>query len=447
MAGPIQRFILLTGFAVTACGSESHQQSAQGSETDDAEATESRAPVDEGDDDAGWVSARAGGETSEFGGNRVYCLEDLTRAVELARPDVAAWVQAVAGVHRVPFAWNPRFLMEPYTDFSDSTHITLVIEPLSAREVIFETGCVDERTLQLELSVELEVEDESLGGSITLWVGGVPNVAPAEGGVLSSVWSPPHSLETFHGSIADLGSQTAGRRELSVRLVLDGTSARGQLEPFFAPGGLEAGPGGEPEPTGGSSPLGGVFPDDGCASTERLLTLTESLDGFPAPTARQLIDDVAAFWNDRTLLAQWENGDATEATFTVGEPMGACMTRTYHYPGSGAFRQQGAIGIQTLTQFQTADAAVALEELLAFRFEPGSTGVVAESIRPSTWIPAESFESATGIVGVKLSQGSFGSLDFRTEFDIADGTFSGRLFIDEWLESDSRGADFPTLDW
>jgi hypothetical protein len=415
----IQRYRLLGGLLLVACGDSRREPAGDGSTV---------------------ATDVAGGEASEFGGSSPYCLPMSETPRDLTDDDIAPWVAWVEVPHEVSFAWQRQFLT--ITGFEEKTRASLDVTVVEAYDVVFEPGCPQggQRALQLELDVAVATADGALQGTFRHRVGTRPSSAPTLGEPLYTYYNPytrePTSLDDFSGSIdygVDLGRYY--RRELGVGLIFDGSSISGRLTPFLAPtDGVN--------PGAGYHPIIGVFPEDECAfMSGRSFDLEGDLTGLPEATPRALYERVVAAWQS-PIPAQWEDGGSTELTLSAGPPRRACQSADY-------FSELSLVHVEVPVRLATADARLALEQTVIFSFSnwPGTEAATAGGDYPRTWIPVDRFEQVTGIKGVDFATAEYARVEFYNVFDFAANSLTGSLIVGTWENVDTQQARYPGLTW
>jgi len=386
------------------------------------------------DDTSG--DAIAGGETSEFGGEGIYCEPASTTPLDLDAEDLAPWVAMVEGHHELSFTWQRQFLSDDITGFEEETRVALDVTALEAHAVELDEYCGQgRRSLHLELEIALATADGALQGTFRHRVGTAPGAAPELGEPLSTFPIPPYtqpSLDDFSGSLAyGVDLQQQARRQFSAQLAFDGSSVLGKISTFLSPGTGE-------DSLAGWTPIEGAFPDDGCAfSGGRPLDLDAPVTGFAAATPRALLERALALWGQGPIAAQRAGASDTSVQLSAAAEAQACQ-------GIGQL-SFGAITINVPIRLETADGSVALEHTARFTFLPGDTPVDGRSW-PRRWIPVDQFEEVTGIQGVSFGSGEYGSVDFLSTFDPTANTTTGALYVDKWQNMDPQSADFA-LTW
>jgi hypothetical protein len=381
-----------------------------------------------------------GGEASEFGGTSPYCLPISERPLALDDEDVAPWVARVEVPHEVSFAWQRPFLTDTITGFEEETRASLEVSVVEAYDIVFEPGCPGgQRALQFVLDITLETADGAFSGTFRHRVGTAPSTAPTLGAPLYTYFNPythePTPLDDFSGSL-DYGVDLSRyyRRELGVQLTFDGNSMSGRLTPFLSPADGH-------EPGGGYNPIIGVFPDDECAfKGGHSFDLDGALTGFPEATPRALYERVVSAWQ-RPVPAQWEDGGSTELTLSAGPPSRVCR--------QSWLSEDVLVDIDVPVRLDTADARIALEQTVSFRFRkgPGSEAATAGEDYPHIWIPVDQFERVTGIQGVDFATAEYARVEFYNVVDLAANSLTGSLIVRTWENLDEQQAAYPGLTW
>jgi hypothetical protein len=416
----IQRYGLLGALLLVACGDSRREPAGDGSSPLSADI--------------------AGGEASEFGGLSLYCLPTSETPRDLDDDDVAPWVARVEVPHEVSFAWQRQFLTDAITGFEEKTRVSLDVTVVEAYDIVFEPGCSGgQRALQFVLDVALQTADGALQGTFRHRVGTAPSAAPSLGAPLYTYFNPythePTSLDDFSGSI-DFGVDLTRyyRRELGVQLTIDGSSISGRLTPFLVPADGR-------NPGAGFSPIIGVFPEDDCAfKSGRSFELDADLTGFPEATPRALYERVVSAWQ-RPVPAQWEDGGNTELTLVAGQPSRVCQ--------QSWLSEMTLVDVEVPVRLATADARLALEQTVSFRFRkgPGSEAAIAGDDYPHIWIPVDRFEQVTGIEGVDFATAEYGRVEFYNVLDLAANSLTGSLIVRTWENVDEQRAGYPALTW
>lgn len=385
------------------------------------------------------ATAQMGGETSEFGGSRIDCVQAAVQPLDLSDANVAPWVAAIEGHYQLPLVWRRHFQSEAFAAFESTTTVALDVSVLGANDVEYEGGCFHEQTLHLQLSIALSTEDDSLAGTFSHSVRTVPGSSPANGDVMSSPWQPPYPLKDFSGTLVSLDPEANADPSLSVALVFDGDHVRGRLSPDFRRW-LTSETG--DSPTSGWTPVAGIFPNDGCAVGALPVALDAPLAAFNDQTAEQLFTQVAGTWDGASVPGEWDNGESTEVSFRVSEPMQTCQARTVLPQIS--HQTEGSLQVSATVNVDTADGALALKQLVELYFEPGQP--VAFALTPwRTWIPGPQFGAVTGISGAELGEHAFFRAQLNSEFDLLQATFSGSLGLSTWENFGSASAALPRL--
>jgi hypothetical protein len=420
ISATIRRYGLLGGLLLIACGDSRREPAGDGS---------SRLSADV-----------AGGEASEFGGLSLYCLPISETPLELDDDVVAPWVARVEAPHEVSFAWRRQFLTDAITGFEEKTRVSLDVTVVEAYDIVFEPGCSGgQHALQFVLDIALETADGALRGTFRHRVGTAPSAAPTLGAPLYTYFNPythePTSLDDFSGSI-DFGVDLTRyyRRELGVGLIFDGSSISGRLTPFLAPTNGR-------NPGAGYHPIIGVFPEDDCAFTSgRSFDLEGELTGFPEATPRALYERVVAAWQD-PIPARWEDGGSTELTLIAGPPSRVCQ--------QSWLSEIASVDIDIPVRLDTADARLALEQTVSFRFRkgPGGEAAIAGEDYPPIWIPVDRFEQVTGIEVPDFATAEYARVEFYNVLDLAANSLTGSLIVRTWENVDEQRAGYPALTW
>lgn len=387
--------------------------------------------------------AQMGGETSEFGGGRIDCLQFAAQPLQLSDANVAPWAAAVEGHYELPLVWRRHFLSEAFAAFDSITTVALDVTVLGASSVEYERGCIDERTLHLDLSIALRTEDNSLAGTFSHSVRTEPGSNPANGGVMSSPWQPPYPLKDFSGTLVSLDPEANADPSLSVALVFDGVQVRGRLSPYFRRW-LTSATG--DSPTSGWTPVAGGFPSDGCAVGALPVALDAPLSAFTGQTAEQLFRHVFSILDGASAPGEWDNGETTEVSFRLSAPLQACQVRAVLPQIS--HQQKDSLQVHTTVDVDATDGTLALKQLVELHFEPGQS--VAFALTPwETWIPGPQVGAVTGISGAELGEHAFFRSQVNSEFDLLQATFSGSLGLSTWENFDSASDGLPkySLTW
>ncbi len=256
-------------------------------------------------------TAVSGGESSEFGGDAAYALDQLELTeVALNDPALAPWVEMTEGRFELDLAWQQTILSPEVSVSTVSTPLAVDLVVTGAREH------VSPDVLLLDIDVELEATDGSLTVRFPhtlrkrdqLLVSVEPFLSP--GGVVAPPPAAQPGASTLELGVE--GSQVLAG-SLTVELAITDEGPRGRIVPTVQLRGVEP----------FWEPLEGRFPADGCGPLEVLVDIS------PDTTLRARFDQYAEGINGAgPSAAAWREGEATQVRVQLAEPTHACLGLT-----------------------------------------------------------------------------------------------------------------------
>jgi hypothetical protein len=416
-------------------------------------ACESKAPT------IGPTPGYAGGEASEFGGDRPlgYCpIEASVTSLALDREDVASQLALAVGQHSVDLRWRKEFPDPAIRGFEESTRLLVTVTPLAVEDVVCRTGGaggyeaegVDGSTLRrFQLGIELSTTDGAVRAEFSapfypVRDGTRQGQPMLLGGASLPLADVAGTLEI--GVDPDLADST---QTLSVSLGFDGEAPRGGLVTIVTLPGPVLG-----DDTPLWSPVAGEFPppsDDPSCDVGTLVPLDEPLASL-GETPRATYEAVRGRFPNASIRGIWvdeldgpgEVGDLpwADVTLHLGEPIRACAAN-------------GNVDIYGTLLVETGDGRV--------RFEPE---VVTTIGRPLAWsgqrddfwltmrsrsvwmLPAE-FEPIAGVSDLDLGEAEYARFSLFTTFSSEDELLTGDFSLVKWEDYFGRVVGGTSLHW
>jgi hypothetical protein len=391
----------------------------------------------------------AGGETSEFsGGNIAYCPEAGATLTELdvESDELAPWVALAAGHHEARLRWTAAFVSDAIGGYEPQTSVALDVTVLGARDVVFGgndlgyegSGCAGQRERQFLLGVALRTSDGALSGQFEHWVSPAVDEKVPGGRYLSSTskadnWDYP--LAGFESAL-ELDVQPEGElgRELRFQLSFDAESARGRIAAYITSR--------EPSSETGRSfwsPLGGVFPDNGCESGWPAALDAEDpalgeapIDAYAGFRAALERAPVPAVWqrNVRVVPSDDIETHSTEVSLRAGEPTLAC-------------RDAQGVVVHAPFSLDTADGQIHYRANLVTRLT--REGIESQH-EYAPLVPVADFEAVTGVSGVEFGAVEYAGVGVGIQSDAAGDEIRGTLGVSKWEGFETRSLE-QSLEW